>query len=117
MKGFFKNIINDKITRLGFVGSFGILITSLVFILFFYNRLPPFIPIFNQLSWGEQRLGETIAIFLPTLTAFLVLALNLFLSALMYERLPLVSRMIALTSISVSILVLLFTIRTIQLVL
>lgn len=113
---FFKYIIDDKITRLGFVGAFGVMLASIVFVLFYYNRLPPFIPIFNQLPWGEQRLGTTAAIFLPTLIAFLIFLFNLFLSELTYERLPLVSRMIAVTSLSVSIIVFLFMVKTIQLV-
>ncbi len=116
MKVFFKDIRNDKITRLGFTSSFGIVLASLVFVLFYYNSLPPFIPIFNQLPWGEQRLGTTIAIFLPLLFAFLILLFNLFLSLLTHKSLPLVSRMLAVTSLSVSFLVLLFMVRTVQLV-
>lgn len=117
MKVFFKDVINDKITRLGFTGSFGIVLASLAFVFFYYNSLPPFIPIFNQLPWGEQRLGTTTAIFLPILIAFLILLFNLFLSLLTHKSLPLVSRMLAITSLTVSVLVLLFTIRSIQLVL
>lgn len=116
MKVFFKDIRNDRITRLGFTSSFGIILASLFFVSFYYNSLPPFIPIFNQLPWGEQRLGTTIAIFLPILIAFLILLFNLFLSLLTYEKIPLVSRMIALTSLSVSFLVFLFMVRTVQLV-
>jgi len=116
MKGFFKEIGNDKITRLGFTSSFGIVLVSLVFVLFYYNSLPPFIPIFNQLPWGEQRLGATSAIFLPILIAFLIFLLNLFLSVLAYKKIPLVSRMIAATSLSVCILSFIFEILTIQLV-
>jgi hypothetical protein len=42
---------------------------------------------------------------------------NLLLSSLIYKKIPLVSRMLAITSLTVSVLVLLFTIRSIQLVL
>jgi len=116
MRGFFKDIVNDKTTRLGYVGAFGIVLASLIFILFYYNSLPPFIPIFNQLPWGEQRLGVTITIFLPILFAFLIFLFNLFLSSLAYKKIPLVSRMIAATTLSISVLVFIFMVRTIQLV-
>jgi hypothetical protein len=116
MKVFFKDVRNDKITRLGFTSSFGIVLASLVFVLFYFDSLPPFIPIFNQMPWGEQRLGTTNTIFLPILIAFLILLFNLFLSFLIHKRIPLVSRMLATTSLSVSFLVFLFMIRTVQLV-
>jgi hypothetical protein len=114
---FFNDITNDKITRLGYLGTFGIMLVSLFFVIFCYNKLPPFIPIFNQLSWGEQRLGATATIFLPILIAFLIFIFNLFLSSIIYGKLPLVSRILAATSLSISILAFLFIVRTIQLVL
>jgi len=117
MKDFFKDIRNDKTIRLGFAVTFSIALIALVFVLFYYNNLPPFIPIFNQLPWGEQRLGTTMTIFIPILIAFLIFMFNLLLSSLIYKKIPLVSRMLAITSLTVSVLVLLFTIRSIQLVL
>lgn len=116
MKVFINDFRKDKITRLGFIGSFVVGLASFVFVLFYYNNLPPFIPVFNQLPWGEQRLGTTIAIFLPILIAFLTLLFNLFFSLLTYMKIPLVSRILAVTSLSVSFLVLLFTVRTVQLI-
>ncbi|OGH19607.1 MAG: hypothetical protein A3D74_04040 [Candidatus Levybacteria bacterium RIFCSPHIGHO2_02_FULL_37_13] len=116
MKVFFEDVKNDKITRLGFASSFGIVLASVVFVLFYFNSLPSFIPIFNQLPWGEHRLGATNTIFLPILIAFLILLFNLFLSLVIHKRIPLVSRMLAITSLSVSFLVLFFVIRTVQLV-
>ncbi len=113
---FFNDIINDKTTRIGFLGAFGAIIGSIALVLFYYNSLPPFIPIFNQLPWGEQRLGTTPAIFQPILIAFLIFLFNLFLLALAYKKMPLVSRMIAATSLSVCILSFIFIVRTIQLV-
>jgi len=117
MKDFFKNIIHDKTTRLGFTATFGIVFVSLVFVLLYYNKLPPFLPIFNQLPWGEQRLGTTMTVFIPILIAFLIFVCNLILSSLIYEKIPLVSRMLAMTSLTACTLVFFFIIRTIQLVL
>ena len=64
MKEFFKDIAQDKtITFAFFINTFFI-VASIAYILFSYGKLPPFIPIFNQLSWGEQRLGNQITIFI-----------------------------------------------------
>lgn len=117
MKDFFKNIGSDKTTRLGFAGSFSIGLIALVFALFYYNSLPPFIPIFNQLPWGEQRLGTISTIFIPISIVFLIFACNLILALLVYEKIPLASRILAISSLTISILVFFFMITTIQLIL
>ncbi len=61
------------------MGMGGILIIIELFSpLFFYRFLPPFIPIFNQMPWGQERLGKTITIFVPVLVALLISIINLF---------------------------------------
>ena len=116
MKVFFEDVKNDKITRLGFASSFGIVLASVVFVLFYFNSLPSFIPIFNQLSWGEQRLGNQITIFIPVLVALLIFAINIFTSASIYKKIPLISRMLAVISLLAGILTFLFSIKTIMLI-
>ncbi len=116
MNEFFKNIIRDKIARIGLLTSVVLSFFSLIFILIKYKNLPPFIPVFNQLPWGEQRLGPTPAIFIPLFTSWTVIILNLIISILIYQKAPLASRMLLTTSMAVSILVFLFLLRTIMLV-
>lgn len=116
MKDFFKDITADKtITMAFFVNGFFI-IATLIFISFSYGRLPPFIPIFNQLPWGEQRLGTTISIFVPVLVSLLILIINIITAALAYKKIPLVSRMLAAISLLTSILTFLFVIKTVALI-
>lgn len=117
MKEFFNDIVADKtITMAFFVNGFFI-IAVIIFILLSYGRLPPFIPIFNQLPWGEQRLGATITIFIPVLVALLVLIINVFTSAISYKRIPLVARMLAAISLLIGILTCFFVVKTITLIL
>lgn len=117
MKEFFKDIKSDKniITAFFINGLF--IIVSIVFILFSYGNLPPFIPIFNQLPWGEQRLGPTLTIFIPVLVALLILIVNIFATAFVYKNTPLVARMLAAVSLLTSILAFLFIIKTVKLML
>ncbi len=116
MKEFFKDILADKtIVPALFINGFLIVIT-IIFILFSYSNLPPFIPIFNQLPWGEERLGSTIAIFIPVLVTLLIFIINIFTGALIYKKIPLVARMLAAASLLASVLICLFVIKTVTLV-
>lgn len=79
MRKFFKNITADKLTYRGFIISFLTLILSIGFILIFYQKLPPYIPIFNQLPWGEARITTTPGIFIPIIIYFVIFIITLFL--------------------------------------
>ena len=116
MKEFFKQIIIDKTIRIGFAGAFIFCLFSLVFIVISYRSLPPYIPIFNQLPWGEQRLGQTPTILIPLLLGILIVFFNLIITSIIYSKYPLVSRILSITSIVIAILVLLFSIKTIKLI-
>ncbi len=116
MKEFFKTITSDKtITPIFFINGLFI-IMSTIFLLFSYSSLPPFVPIFNQLPWGEQRLGPTLTIFIPVLVTLLILIINIITAALIYKKAPLVSRMLAAISLLTSILTFLFVIKTVTLI-
>ena len=116
MKELFKDIRRDKTGRFGFLGAFVLSLLTFFYILLTYKNLPPFIPIFNQLPWGEQRLGTTLTIFIPILIDWVIILFNLFISALIYQKTPLVSRMIAITTFIVTILTSLFVVKTVVLV-
>jgi hypothetical protein len=116
MKDFFKEILSDKTITSAFLMNIFFIITSLIYILISYGKLPPLIPIFNQLPWGEQRLGATIMIFIPVLIALLIFAINIFTSASVYKNVPLISRMFAGVSLLMGILTFLFVVRIITLI-
>ncbi|MDP2585812.1 MAG: hypothetical protein Q8P29_02950 [Candidatus Levybacteria bacterium] len=116
MKEFFKDIAQDKTITAAYLINIFLMIATVVYILFSYGKLPPFIPIFNQLPWGEQRLGNQLTIFIPTLVALLIFAINIFASASIYKKIPLISRMLAAVSLLAGILTFLFSIKTIVLI-
>lgn len=117
MKNFLRNIKSDKTTYIAFSVAIIILVTIFIFVLSFYGRLPPFVPVFNQLAWGEERLGTPIALFIPILIAFFIFIFNLIVSELIYERIPLVARMFAGTSLLIAALTFIFVIKTVILIL
>jgi len=120
MKEIFKKteaIRNDRITFRGFLGSFILTGISMLYILLFYRKLPPLIPIFNQLPWGEERIIGTPFIFLPVIVSLFISVFNLFYASFVYEKSPLIGRVFAAISFSISSLTFIFIIRTIQIVL
>lgn len=116
MKESFKDILRDKTITSAFFMNIFLIITTVVYILIFYGKLPPLIPIFNQLPWGEQRLGATITIFIPILIALSIFIINIFTSASIYKKIPLISRLFAAVSLLTGILTFLFVIRIIALI-
>jgi hypothetical protein len=116
MKDFFRDILSDKTITSAFLMNIFFIVTSLVYILFSFGKLPPLIPIFNQLPWGEQRLGTTLTIFIPVLISLFILAINIFIAASVYKKIPLISRMFAGVSLLMGILTFLFVVRIITLI-
>ena len=117
MKDLFKLVQDDKILSRFFGFSFLTIVATALYAIFFFRNLPPVIPLFNQLTWGEQRLSPSLGIFIPDLLVLAILIVNFVLSTIVYRKTPLVSRMLAVTTFVISVLTLLFVIRTIQIVL
>ena len=116
MKESFKLLRADKIIKWGIWSTFGLLIFQTVYVLIFYFSLPPFMPIYNQMPWGENRLGGKIELFLPIVLTFSFLMLNFFLLGRLYEKMPLISRMLSITILLISLLSCIFVIRTLHLI-
>jgi hypothetical protein len=94
-----------------------LLLSQVIYIGFFYLSLPPFLPLFNQLSWGEERLGTKIEIFLPVVIAILFLLFNFFLLNYLYEKMPLVARILGITTLLIAIISFIFILQTLHLIL
>jgi len=113
MKDFINNIKADKLTFRGFIISFFIGIFTLLIILILYRNFPPFIPIFNQLPWGEQRLTETVGIFIPLAVYAFIFVLNLSFTSLIYSKNPLIARIVAAVTLILAIMNFVFIVKII----
>lgn len=116
MNALFRYIKNDKILLIGFSISFILSLLTIFFIVINYTKLPPYIPLFNQLPWGESRLGPQYSIFLPFTFASIILVTNISFSKIIYHKTPLLSRILCITSALISFFVFLFTVRTIYII-
>ena len=116
MKEAFNLVKSDKIIRWSMTLSFALLIVHAGYLAFFYFSLPPVVPLFNQLTWGAARLGAKFEIMLPFMITAIFFIFNYFLLAKLYKTMPLVSRILSITTLLASVLTLIFIIRTIQLI-
>jgi len=117
MRGLLTNIWADRITRVATVLSIGMIAVTVAYILFVYQNLPPFLPLYNQLGWGEPRLGDKPFIFLLPPLTLLVFIGNTVFASFLYATMPLVARILAITSLLVTALMLIFVFRMTQLLL
>ena len=114
MKKFFRYTKTDKLIRLSLQIAALLLIAQLGYIAFSYRSLPILIPLFNQLSWGEARFGQRFEIFFPSIIVVIVFITNLLLLNHVYERMPLIARILGITILLISLLSFIFTIQTIS---
>lgn len=117
MKELFRGIKSDKILFRSSVFSLVIILLSLLNLVLYYKSLPPFIPLFNQMPWGEERIIQTVWIFIIPSIALAFLVINMVFANFIYKRIPLMARLFSITSFLISLLALLFIIRTIHAVL
>lgn len=116
MKELFEKVNTDRIIKLSTYFSLGFILLHLIFILFLYNFLPPFLPLYNQMPWGEERIGTKIEIFIPLIITSSLFPINFLVSMWLYEKMPLVSRILNITSVLICVLSFIFIMRTIQLI-
>ena len=106
---------NTTLFRL-YTAAVAVIFMTFIYSLLSFRDLPPIIPLFNQLPWGDARFSPAIGIFLPQIVVLGIYIFNAIFSSLILKSIPLISRMLAVTTLLISILTFLFTIRTIQLV-
>ena len=116
MKKFIKTLRADNIVFIGSIISLFFILVSMIVVGIYFSSLPPYLPLFHQLPWGIERLGRKLHFFLPGCYVSLIFLGNLFLSSVIYEKMPLVARIITITNVLLSLILFLFTIRTIQLI-
>lgn len=101
MKKTFNILFTDNIIKVSFSASIFLLLVASVLILLLYQKLPPYIPFFNSLPWGTERLfSSVIVVFLP-LIFLLILFINNALSAYLYGKHALIARMISFNGLLV----------------
>lgn len=87
----------DDISRRGFATAVFFWLASLSVLIFFYFRLPPQVPLFYSLPWGEDQLAPSSLIFAIPGSVFLIILINL-LAASFFPEEKLLLRTLGLAS-------------------
>ncbi len=111
-----KKLTADKVVSRAIWVSLAAFIVTVIYLAFSYFKLPPFVPLFNQAPWGDARLAAKLFLLLPLLLTCGVYIINILVSSIIYEKIPLLSRMLIITMFLISILVLVYYFRTIHLI-
>ena len=113
MKNLISNITADKLAFRGFVISIFLALLTVLYILFYYAKLPPLLPIFNQLPWGNNRLVTTLGIFIPLAVFTVIFIFNVLFASLVYSKNPLIARIVSAVTLILALMNFLFIIRTV----
>lgn len=116
MKDLFKYTKSDIIIKWSMILTIFLILANLIGISIIFFSLPPFIPLYNQLPWGNDRLGHNFEIFLPILIISFLSFGNLLLINTFYEKSPLIVQVLAVTTFMLSVLTTIFIFQTIQLI-
>lgn len=116
MKRLSKVIREDKIIYRSFISTIFLVVATVSYSALSYSKLPPIIPLFNQLPWGEERLANSILIFLPPCLVLLILAVNSAITIKVYSKAPLLGRIIMVTAFLTGVFTLLLVARAITIV-
>lgn len=117
MKKFFSTLRKDSVAVWSFWICSILTLAIVGIVLMQLHNLPLFIPIYNKLPWGYARLGTRLEIFVPISLEATLVILNTILGVHFAERIPLLSRFLFLTNISMSVFLAIFVIKVLQLVL
>lgn len=116
MKEAYKFIQADKILRWSILISTILLLIHLFILGLMYNFLPPVVPVYNQLPWGDARIGTKGELFIPIGLSFIFLISNYLVIGKTYTLMPLVARIISITTLLIAVLGIIFISRTIQII-
>lgn len=114
MKKLFKQLRQDNVTSYGFLlGGILILIDTITPIVLL-SQLPPYLPLYNKAPWGYARLGTKFEFFIPIGIALICYIGNLFFAEYLYKKVPLLSRLLGVTTVVLMVLLTIFIIQTVR---
>lgn len=95
MKNNIRKALSDKGIGYALIFSFVLLLIQVVLVSFEYFKLPPLVPLFNSLSWGNDRLTFRVFVFFVPLLLLSTGILNIGIAAASYRKHILLSRMLS----------------------
>lgn len=97
---FWENSSNSRLLRLTFL----LLTVQVGLILWFFNQLPPELPLFYSRNWGQSWLASTSSIFILPLFSLIIIIINYSLAIYFYNKKSLLSQLLVVFSFILSFL-------------
>lgn len=95
-------LVPDRISRLSYVYAIGIFLLMVGLLTVFLGKLPPNVPLYFTLPWGEARLAPKQMLYgLPGLTV-LFLVVNLLVARAVQKLSPLLPKVLAVSTLVVA---------------
>lgn len=94
MKEKFNLLLSDQFVRISLLLSVLFIVPLILLIIFSYSKLPPLIPFFNSMPWGEERLYFSKIIILLPLFLITIFILNILQAVFVYKKYVLLSRIV-----------------------
>lgn len=93
-----KSLLQDKIIEPAIIFSSLLIIFSFLFLVFNFNKLPPEVPLFHSLPWGEEQLAVKWQLFFLPFLSLIFLIVDLLLARRLYSQNLFLSRVLALSA-------------------
>lgn len=108
-------IWQDDFSRRGTATAIFFWLAGLFLLVFFWSKLPPQIPLFYSLPWGEEQLASPVSVLILPGGIFLIILFN-FLTAIFLASENLILRTVSLVSAICSFLCLFAIVKILELV-
>ncbi len=117
MKEKFKILTSDKTIKYSLIVSIIVWLLATVMIAVLQTMLPPLIPFFNSMPWGEERLASSWWVLSLPVIFLCILVANYILSGFFYKNHPLMARLLVFNALLFLLLGLLAYLQIVFLVL
>lgn len=112
----FKFFWQEKTVRLATRIFLAILLFSLAFLILVFKNLPPWVPLFYSLPWGEEQLAKSDFLLILPLCSFLFGILNFSLAIFSFEHQSLASKILVWTNVLLAFLLTLTLVKIVFLI-
>jgi len=109
---FWQNTFNSRLLRLTII----LFVVQIVLIIWFYNQLPPEIPLYFSRPWGSLWLASSASIFILPLFSLITLLLNYFLALFYHQKKLLLSQLLVIFAFIISLFSTISVLKIISLV-
>ncbi len=93
-----------------------LLLTSFGFLVWFWSKLPPVIPFFYSLPWGEEQLASPLALWISLTATIVITVVNNLLVFILYKKSTYLAQVLSVATFVINLLIAIAIIRIILLV-